>query len=204
MSKAIQLIVGLGNPGEQYSKTRHNAGFWLLDQLASNAGVSFKSETKFSGEVAKLILPLGNVWLLKPTTFMNKSGLSVKQLSQFYKIPVESILVVHDELDIPAGNVLLKRAGGHGGHNGLRDIHAHVGKTYWRLRLGISHPGNSKQVADYVLKKPNVNDEIGINLAIDRSLKELDNIINGDFEKAMNVIHTDNQSTKKPSSPDNS
>jgi len=187
----IQLIIGLGNPGDKYSKTRHNAGFWFIDALADKYGASFKTETKFSGELAKANIGGQAVWLLKPSTFMNRSGLAAHQITQFYKIPTENILVAYDELDLPAGIVRLKKSGGHGGHNGLRDMHAQITKEYLRLRLGIGHPGDSKKVADYVLSRPNQNDEIAIVNAIDRSLEVIPQIIAGDNQKAMNSLHTE-------------
>lgn len=187
----IQLIIGLGNPGDKYTKTRHNAGFWFIDALAEEYGGNFKTETKFSGEVAKVNIDDHFVWLLKPTTFMNRSGLAAHQITQFYKIPTENVLVAYDELDLPVGTARLKQSGGHGGHNGLRDLHAQISKEYLRLRLGISHPGDSKKVADYVLSKPNQNDEIAIINAIDRSLKVIPNVIVGDTQKAMNNLHTE-------------
>ena len=191
MSNSIKLMIGLGNPGQQYSKTRHNAGFWFIDALANRYNASFKTESKFSGDVAKTNIEGQSVWLLKPTTFMNRSGLSAHQLASFYKIPVEQILVAYDELDLPVGTVRLKKCGGHGGHNGLRDLHAQLGKDYHRLRFGIGHPGDSKKVADYVLSRPSQGDEIEITNAIDRSLDILDKIIVGDLQKAMNTLHTD-------------
>jgi len=169
----IQLVVGLGNPGDKYS-----------------AG-TFKSESKFSGEVAKVNIDNHAVWLLKPSTFMNRSGLAVHQITQFYKVSPEKVLVAYDELDLPVGTARIKQSGGHGGHNGLRDIHAQITKEYLRLRLGISHPGDSKKVADYVLSRPNQNDEIAINNAIDRSLDVIPQIIAGDYQKAMNKLHTE-------------
>ena len=187
----IQLIIGLGNPGDKYSKTRHNAGFWFIGALADKYGASFKTETKFSGELAKANIGGRAVWLLKPSTFMNRSGLAAHQITQFYKIPTENILVAYDELDLPAGIVRLKKSGGHGGHNGLRDMQAQITKEYLRLRLGIGHPGDRKKVADYVLSRPNQNDEIAIVNAIDRSLEVIPQIIAGDNQKAMNSLHTE-------------
>jgi len=188
---SITLIIGLGNPGEKYAKTRHNAGFWFIDELAKRHGVGFKAETKFSGEVAKANIEGQSIWLLKPSIFMNRSGFAAHQIASFYKIPVEEILVAYDELDLPAGTVRLKVSGGHGGHNGLRDLHAQIGKEYTRLRFGIGHPGDSKKVADYVLSRPNQDDEIAIQNAIDKSLDEIGIIIKGDTQKAMNTLHTD-------------
>ena len=191
MSKTdIKLIIGLGNPGDKYSKTRHNAGFWFVDALANREGASFKTESKFSGEVCKITLNNQPVWLLKPNTFMNLSGRSGQQLSSFYKISVEEVLVVHDELDLSPGTVRLKSGGGHGGHNGLRDLHAQIGKDYWRLRLGIGHPGDRNKVVDYVLSNISKNDEIDVMNSIDRAIDVMDLIVSGDTQKAMNQLHT--------------
>lgn len=186
----IQLIAGLGNPGSKYDKTRHNAGFWFVDELARRYNGQFSPEKRFSGEVCKILVGSHTVWLIKPTTFMNRSGLAVHQLANFYRIPCENILVAHDELDIPAGAVRLKQAGGHGGHNGLRDLHAHLGKTYWRLRLGIDHPGDRHQVADYVLSKPSVDDQIVISRAIDAAADEIEAILSGDTQNVMQRLHS--------------
>lgn len=188
--QAIRLIVGLGNPGDKYDKTRHNAGFWLVDELARRYNASLRAESKFSGEAAKAIIDGKDVWLLKPMTFMNRSGLSTHQLANFYKIPTEQVLVAHDELDIPAGDIRLKSGGGHGGHNGLRDLHAQIGKEYWRLRLGIGHPGDKNKVSDYVLSRPSQADEIEIIRAIDKVADEIATIVSGDTQKAMQTLHT--------------
>ncbi len=187
----IKLIVGLGNPGSKYAKTRHNAGFWFVDELVNRLGGEFKTETKFSGEIAKTLIGHQRVWLLKPSTFMNRSGLAAHQLASFYKIPAEDILVVHDELDLEPGTVRLKSGGGHGGHNGLRDLHAHMGKNYWRLRLGIGHPGDRNKVVDYVLSKPSKDDAVAIHNAIDQSLTVIEDIVMGETQKAMNTLHSD-------------
>ena len=186
----IRLIVGLGNPGSQYDKTRHNAGFWFVDELARRYSGKFAAEKRFSGEACKLQAGSQTVWLLKPTTFMNRSGLAVSQLANFYQIPVEQILVAHDELDIPAGDVRLKQAGGHGGHNGLRDIHAHMTANYWRLRLGIGHPGDRNKVVDYVLSRPSVDDEIMITRAIDTAADQIGLILSGEMQQAMQKLHS--------------
>ena len=191
---AVKLIIGLGNPGDKYTKTRHNAGFWFLDALADKYGASYKTESKFSGELAKANINGQSLWLLKPSTFMNRSGLAAHQVSNFYKIKAEEILVAYDELDLPAGIVRLKKSGGHGGHNGLRDLHAQISKDYLRLRFGIGHPGDRNKVADYVLSRPSQGDEIEITNAIDRALDVLDKIITGDnkdLQKAMNILHTE-------------
>jgi PTH1 family peptidyl-tRNA hydrolase len=190
MAVAVKLIVGLGNPGAKYTKTRHNAGFWFVEALANNANETFRVESRFSGEACKVHIAGQPVWLLKPTTFMNRSGLAVKQIASFYKIPIESILVVHDEIDLPAGTVRLKEGGGHGGHNGLRDIHAHMGKDYKRLRIGVGHPGDRNKVVDYVLSTINKNDEIEVMNSIDAAVGIIDRVVAGEMQKAMNQLHT--------------
>jgi len=186
----IKLIVGLGNPGEQYSKTRHNAGFWFVDSLANQASSRFRREGKFHGDCVKLFQPHDH-WLLKPETYMNRSGQAVAALAHFYRIQTESILIVHDELDLPPGTVRLKRGGGHGGHNGLRDIVQHLGsKDFLRLRLGIGHPGNSKLVSDYVLKNPSLSDHKAIEEAMDAASSVLPLVLSGNLDKAMNQLHS--------------
>jgi len=171
--------------------TRHNAGFWFVDQLAQRYGVGFRNENKFFGEACKLLIGGRDVWLLKPMTFMNRSGQSVVALARFYKILPENILVVHDELDIPPGDIRLKMGGGHGGHNGLRDIIAHLGsKEFMRLRVGIGHPGNAKQVASYVLKKPSTDDRIAMERALDAAESEIADIVKGEHQLVMNRLHS--------------
>jgi PTH1 family peptidyl-tRNA hydrolase len=188
---ATWLIAGLGNPGAQYEQTRHNVGFWMLDQLAKDFATTFKVENKFQGQLAQCQIAQQKVYLLKPLTFMNKSGQSVAALANFYKIPVENVLVVHDELDTACGTAKLKRGGGHGGHNGLRDIIAATGsKDFLRCRLGIDHPGSSKQVSGYVLSKPSATDRQLITTAIDNSLRVIDDVLNNDLEKAMHWLHS--------------
>jgi len=188
--KNIQLIVGLGNPGNEYEKTRHNAGFWFIDQLISRYNTTLKNENKFSGDVGRVTISSQPVWIIKPNTFMNKSGHAIAQLSRFYKIPPEQILVVHDELDLDPGIVKLKQGGGHGGHNGLRDSIAQLGKNFYRLRLGIGHPGSKEQVVGFVLGKTPQSEKQLIDSAIDKSLESLELIIQGDMQKAMNQIHS--------------
>lgn len=160
----IQLFVGLGNPGAAYEGTRHNAGFWFVDEIAKELGVQWSLEKNYFGELATCRLGNGQkLWLLKPMTFMNRSGQSVAALARFFKIPAEAICVAHDELDLDLGRAKLKFDGGHGGHNGLRDIHAKLGTPkYWRLRLGIGHPGVKAEVANWVLQKPRVEDRNAI------------------------------------------
>lgn len=186
----IQLIAGLGNPGAKYDKTRHNAGFWFVDELARRYNASFNLEKRFSGEVCRIVVKNQTIWLIKPTTFMNLSGLAVRQLADFYRIPVEQVLIAHDELDLNAGIVRLKHSGGHGGHNGLRDLHAHMTKDYWRLRLGIGHPGDKNKVHDYVLSAPSLNDSIAITNAIDAAADCIELITTGDMQNAMQQLHS--------------
>ncbi|HEY9200721.1 MAG TPA: aminoacyl-tRNA hydrolase [Gammaproteobacteria bacterium] len=187
---SIELIAGLGNPGSKYEQTRHNAGFWLVDEIARLKGAHFRPESKFSGEVCKVVLEGRDVWLLKPDTFMNRSGLAVQKLASFYKIPVENILVAHDELDLEPGTARLKTGGGHGGHNGLRDIIAHLGKEFHRLRIGIGHPGDRSQVVDYVLHRASQDEQISIDNSIDDALRVLPLLAEGSWEKAVHRLHT--------------
>ena len=169
---AVQLIVGLGNPGEKYLQTRHNAGFWWIDALARELKTTLVPDRSYHGLVARTTVHGQSVWLLQPQTFMNLSGKSVASLARFFKILPEEILVVHDELDIPPGQVKLKRGGSHAGHNGLRDIHGQLGSPdYWRLRIGIGHPGVKSEVAHWVLKKPSPDQRTLIEDSIAHSLK---------------------------------
>lgn len=188
----VSLIVGLGNPGSEYEKTRHNAGFWFLDELARQQNLSFKAEKKFHGEVARYKYAGEDVWLLKPLTFMNLSGQAVQALAHFYKINLDEILVVHDELDLSVDTARLKKGGGHGGHNGLRDIASKMGgNNFLRLRIGIGHPGDKNQVTNHVLKKASTDDQISIERNIERALNVLPLVLEGEVQKAMNELHTD-------------
>lgn len=186
----IDLIVGLGNPGRDYEQTRHNAGFWFVEEIARQKGAFFRPETKFSGDVCKVAIEGRDIWLLKPSTFMNRSGQSVRQLANFYKIPVENILVAHDELDLSPGDIRLKTAGGHGGHNGLRDIIAQMGKAFHRLRVGIGHPGHKDRVADYVLHRASKDEQQAIDEALDNALRVLPLLAEGSWEKAVHRLHS--------------
>ncbi len=189
---AIQLIVGLGNPGPEYEPTRHNAGFWFVDELARRCRQEFRAEPRFHSEVVRCPLGDGESRLQKPQTFMNRSGQAVGALMRFFKIPVEQILVVHDELDLPPGTIRLKKGGGHGGHNGLRDLISHLGsKDFHRLRIGIGHPGHRDQVVDYVLKKPSGEDRRLIEDAIYAALDVMPDVVAGEFARAMNTLHSD-------------
>lgn len=193
MASRIQLIVGLGNPGAQYEQTRHNAGFWFVEAVARHLGGSFRSESKFHGEACKLRLGGEELWLLKPMTFMNRSGQAVAALSRFYKIAPDAILVAHDELDLPPGDIRLKAGGGHGGHNGLRDTIAQLGtRDFQRLRIGIGHPGHSSQVTGYVLGKAPADERQQIETALDSALDVLELAVSGEMQKAMNRLHAKN------------
>jgi PTH1 family peptidyl-tRNA hydrolase len=196
MTNPIRLVAGLGNPGREYARTRHNAGFWFIDELARKLGAYFATESKFSGEVAKA----GDVRLVKPATFMNLSGRSVAALARFFAIAPEEILVVHDELDLRPGEAKMKLGGGVAGHNGLKDIRAQLGSPdFWRLRLGIGHPRDSElteqQVVDYVLKPPRSDELEAIESAIGKSLAAWPEVADGDMERAMMKLHT---KEKKP------
>ena len=188
MSK-IKLFVGLGNPGEKYLLTRHNAGFWWLDFVALNHRLSFKKTTKYFGEYSNY-QDNADVHFLKPSTFMNESGKSVQAITSFYKIKPEEILIIHDELDIVPGKVKLKLGGGHGGHNGVKDISNQLGSNnFWRLRIGIGHPGDKNEVSSYVLKKPSKIDSGLIEDSIFSSYQIFSLLVNGELDKAM-LIYT--------------
>jgi PTH1 family peptidyl-tRNA hydrolase len=187
----IKLLVGLGNPGPEYEATRHNAGFWWIDEVARVLKTSLVPERSYFGCAARANTPGGPVWLLQPMTYMNLSGKSVAALARFFKIAPAEILVAHDELDIAPGQMKLKVGGGHAGHNGLRDIHAQLGDPgYWRLRLGIGHPGVKADVAGHVLRKPPLAERQAIDDCIQRSLGALDALWVGDMDKVRRVIHT--------------
>ena len=185
----IRLIVGLGNPGKDYERTRHNAGFWLLERFAVQSGVALRKDGKYQALVGRLA---GNgAWLVLPQSFMNASGHAVQMLSGFFKIPAAEILVVHDELDFAPGVAKMKQGGGIAGHNGLKDISQRIGShDYWRLRLGIGHPGERDAVSDYVLGKPSAEDREAIDAAIARSIDVLPLCLSGDLQGAMQKLHS--------------
>ncbi len=198
----IKLLVGLGNPGPSYEDTRHNAGFWWLESVARELNVSLQPERAYFGRCARTTIQGELLWLLEPTTFMNRSGQSVAALARFFKIPPEAILVAHDELDIDPGELKLKKGGGHAGHNGLRDIHAQLGSPdYWRLRIGIGHPGVKSEVVDWVLKKPAPDQREAIEQAMIRSLKALPDLLAGRMDKATAQIHASKPPRPKPAKP---
>ncbi len=201
-TKTIRLIAGLGNPGLNHDQTRHNAGFWFVDELSGRFRGHFRPEAKFFGHVGKISLADHDAWLLKPTTYMNRSGLSLRTFCSYFKIPISQILVVHDEIDLPPGTARLKRSGGHGGHNGLRDVIAHIGREFWRLRLGVGHPGHRDQVIDYVLSRPTQAEQALIRDSIAKAAEIIELVIAGEMEKAMHRLHSkakdDNTNEKDP------
>lgn len=190
MNSKIKLVVGLGNPGQEYARTRHNAGSWLVENLAAASNSSL-TNSKFFGLHSQVVMAGQSLHLLIPTTFMNLSGKAVAAVANFYKILPEEILVVHDELDLPPGSIRLKKGGGHGGHNGLRDTISALGnnKEFYRLRIGIGHPGQANKVTGYVLGKAPEDEQLCINAALDEVERHLDKIISGNMAAAMNQLH---------------
>lgn len=186
----VRLMVGLGNPGEKYAATRHNAGFWFVDQVARRFGGNWSAERRFSGEIARVSVNGHEIRLLKPLSYMNRSGESAGPCLRYFRLEPSEMLVVHDELDLDPGVVRLKFGGGHGGHNGLRDMHRVVGSEYWRLRVGIGHPGHKSQVTGYVLNRADADAESAILGAIDRAVAELGDLAEGRMQAAMNRLHT--------------
>jgi PTH1 family peptidyl-tRNA hydrolase len=195
----IRLLAGLGNPGPEYKSTRHNAGFWWIDALAQRWGAELRPERAHHGLAARVNRPTGPVWLLQPMTYMNLSGRSVASLARFFKMAPAEILVVHDELDLQPGQAKLKQGGSHAGHNGLKDIHAQLGSPdYWRLRLGIGHPGVKSEVVNYVLKSPSPEHREAILKSIEQSLDAVDLMLQGDMERAMMRVHAKPPRPKPP------
>lgn len=198
----IKLFVGLGNPGPEYEYTRHNAGFWWIEEVARALKTTLVMDKSYQGLVGRTSVNGQTVWLLEPQTFMNLSGRSVGALARFFKIAPQEILVAHDELDLEPGQAKLKLGGSHAGHNGLRDIHAQLGTDqYWRLKLGVGHPGIKSEVVHWVLKKPSLDHKVAIDQAIDRSAKALPHFLDGSMEKAMLIIHTTKPPRPKPPRP---
>ena len=187
--ESLKLIVGLGNPGTEYARTRHNAGFQFADELARRHGATFRSEPRHRGELARVRIADTEVWLLKPMSYMNHSGDPVRSVASFYKVPVESLLVAYDELDFPAGVVRLKQGGGAAGHNGMRDVIAQLGDGFWRLRIGIGHPGDRSQVLDYVLGRPGAADSQLLQDAIVAAADTLPVLMQDGAQPAMNRLH---------------
>lgn len=195
----IKLFVGLGNPGPEYEATRHNAGFWWTNALARELKATLSLDKNYYGRVGRTTVSGQSVWLLEPLTFMNLSGKSVAALARFFKIAPAEILVAHDELDIVPGQAKLKFGGSHAGHNGLRDIHAQLGSgDYWRLRIGVGHPGVKSEVINWVLKKPSQEHRVAIEDSISRALKAVPDLLSGEMEKATMLIHTSAPPRPKP------
>ena len=188
----IALIAGLGNPGKQYIETRHNVGFWFVERLQRQFQIQFNLEKKFKAETGTFLFDGRHIRVIVPNTFMNLSGQSVAPMASFYRIPAQSLLVVHDELDLPAGTIRIKVGGGHGGHNGLRDISSRIGSSdFLRLRIGIGHPGTTKDVSSYVLKRPNRDDQAKIEDSIDLAIGVFPDLLSGNLQKAMNSLHSE-------------
>lgn len=188
------LIAGLGNPGSEYAETRHNAGFWFIDALAHKLRINLRGDKRYAGDIGQIGSGSERCWLLKPNTFMNHSGRSVAALASYYNIPAERIIVVYDEIDLPSGSVRFKFKGGHGGHNGMRDIIQQLGTAdFYRIRIGVGHPGHRDQVVPYVLGRPSRSDHDLINTGIDRVLAEIPAILRGDYEAVMHHLHTNSE-----------
>jgi PTH1 family peptidyl-tRNA hydrolase len=190
MDDVLKLIVGLGNPGPEHERDRHNVGYWLVDDLVSGGAPGFRNEQKILGDACQVMLGSRNVRLLKPMTFMNRSGQSVRQAIDYYKLSPEQVLVIHDDLDLLPGTARFKRGGGHGGHNGLRDIISHCGKDFLRLRIGIGHPGRREQVTGFVLRPPGKEEHQAILNALGESRRALDVLMADGLEKATHCLHT--------------
>jgi PTH1 family peptidyl-tRNA hydrolase len=201
----IRLFVGLGNPGQEYENTRHNAGFWWVDALARELGANLQVERNYFGKVARVNSPrgaAGPIWLLEPMTYMNLSGKAVAALARFYKIEPEEILAIHDELDLEPGQMKIKQGGSAAGHNGLKDMQAQLGSAnFWRLRLGIGHPGNRGEVADYVLRRPALAERLAVDDCITKSLDAVDLLLAGDMARALMKIHAKPPRPKLPKPP---
>jgi PTH1 family peptidyl-tRNA hydrolase len=186
---ALQLVVGLGNPGAEHEDTRHNAGFWFIDGLAARHDVRLKHERRYHADAGKVTIEGVPLWLLKPMGYMNRSGQSVRAFCDYLQLPTEQMLVVHDDLDLPVGVARLKQGGGAGGHNGMKDVIAHLGEDFWRLRIGIGHPGHRDQVIGYVLERASSVEERMIREAIDLALAEFPRLLTEGAEKVMNRLH---------------
>lgn len=191
MATPIRALVGLGNPGTEHARQRHNAGFWLVDMLSESVGEPFRQQKKFKGEVARPNMAGTPLWMLKPVTYMNRSGEAVQPFAAFHKYAPADLLIAHDDMDLPPGTIRLKQGGGHGGHNGLRDIHRVLGEDYARLRIGIGHPGHKDAVLGYVLGSPSKADAQAINDGLDRAQRGLELMMREGWDKAVQYLHTD-------------
>jgi len=190
MDHSIQLVVGLGNPGKDYARTRHNAGFWVVEELARRHGGEFRDEHKFNGRVAKATVAGVELRLLEPLTYMNRSGLAARSLMDYLKLTPEQVLVVHDEIDIPVGDLRLKWEGGHGGHNGLRDLNQHLGNQYRRLRVGVGRPPSKAEGIDHVLERPGKAEQVILDEAVQRAADAIEQVMREGMEPAMQALHT--------------
>ena len=189
----LKLVVGLGNPGAEYARTRHNAGFWYVDELARRGGGVWRRETRHQCELARVTLAGCELWLMKPGTYMNRSGAAVQSLAAFYRIAPAEMLVVHDDIDLPPGVARLKQGGGHGGHNGVRDVIAQLGPDFWRLRIGVGHPGVKDQVIDAVLDRATPDEQRLIDAALERAHAALPELLRDGAQPAMSHLHTDGE-----------
>jgi PTH1 family peptidyl-tRNA hydrolase len=187
----LRLVVGLGNPGPEHALTRHNVGFWFVDTLAHAAEGRFRVHRKHQAELARIKIAEHELVLVKPLTYVNRSGLAVRSIAEYYRVSAGEILVAHDELDLPVGTVRLKRGGGAGGHNGVRDTIAHIGDDFWRLRVGIGHPGTKAEVIDYVLRRAPMEEEEAIIECVAAAVEIMPLLLSAGAEKAMNKLHTD-------------
>ena len=190
MSNTLSMIAGLGNPEDRYADTLHNAGFWCVDELARRAGISLKYEKRFDAEVGKLSLGGSDVWLAKPQSYMNLSGRPVRAMLDYYRLPVEALLVVHDEIDLPPGTVRLKKGGGHGGHNGIRDVIRHCGRDFLRLRMGVGHPGEKEKVTGHVLRKASADVDRILQQSVDDAADIVPVLVDRGLNEAMKELHT--------------
>lgn len=190
MTSHLTIIAGLGNPEERYAGTLHNAGFWFVDEMARRAGASFKYEKRFDAEICKIDLGGNDVWMTKPQSYMNLSGGPIRAMLDYYRLSADQLLVAHDEIDLDPGTVKLKKGGGHGGHNGLRDVIRHCGSEFLRLRLGVGHPGHKDQVTNYVLKKASTDAEIAILRNVDDAADVMPLLVESGLNAAMKKLHT--------------
>lgn len=197
MMKIPRVIAGLGNPGAEYDRTRHNAGFWLVDELARRYAGSFRHESRFNADICKLAIGSRDLWLVKPMNFMNRSGGPLRAFLDYYRVDVDALLIAHDEIDLPVAALRLKEGGGHGGHNGLRDSIACLGATFFRLRIGVAHPGHRDDVVNYVLRRAPAEEQADLDAAIDRAADLVPTMLERGFAVAMNEINQ-RERKKKP------
>ena len=190
MTAAVTIIAGLGNPEEKYERTLHNAGFWFIDGLVRKYGGNFRYEKKFDADICRINLHGDDVWLVKPQSYMNLSGGPIRGMLDYYRLKADNLLVAHDEIDLPPGTVRLKQGGGHGGHNGLRDVMQHCGRDFMRLRLGVGHPGEKSKVTGYVLKKGGADVEAAVEKNIDEAIAVMPTLLDDGLNAAMKKLHT--------------